>query len=500
MELKGFQNWSEYSSAYNNLAPLNWTRKTHDILVAEVLEKLRKALWAWDEEELAPQEEKILRLAADIIIENPKQEAAKKMAERWVFNIFIEKLTTNEKVKTLVNKATKLISWSKDVIDFSEKIYENVQLQLLQNFDGGKLITKELRDEFLQDIPEIYQNIINNTVLHRIQGKNFLNIVKKAFIEEFLSEWKKQIHEAFESDPNIRSLALGQTVKALEKSQSEMERVFPEYFFQMVRKEIHEKYLRKINSSTQKQKNQKSESSEPTTKLELSSIIDEAKEKSLDDKALQDKIQEEVNKLDLPPQEKKQLTNRLFRLKKNKKPLKTSDYLSEENTIIKPQDEGRFLDLIDQLGIEIIREENTSNNEKATTKSETTNAIETKEETAYPQKELESWLQNLETPEEITDHILEQLEKCDYTFTNKEKFRKEVLEFSKQKLHKDLLLWAAIDFQSPEKKSQNIFTIKIWWSARIFLIKQNGEFTVEKFCKNHNEYETYFSFLRKSFD
>ena len=305
MELKGFQNWSEYSSAYNNLAPLNWTRKTHDILVAEVLEKLRKALWAWDEEELAPQEEKILRLAADIIIENPKQEAAKKMAERWVFNIFIEKLTTNEKVKTLVNKATKLISWSKDVIDFSEKIYENVQLQLLQNFDGGKLITKELRDEFLQDIPEIYQNIINNTVLHRIQGKNFLNIVKKAFIEEFLSEWKKQIHEAFESDPNIRSLALGQTVKALEKSQSEMERVFPEYFFQMVRKEIHEKYLRKINSSTQKQKNQKSESSEPTTKLELSSIIDEAKEKSLDDKALQDKIQEEVNKLDLPPQEKK---------------------------------------------------------------------------------------------------------------------------------------------------------------------------------------------------
>ena len=78
------------------------------------------------------------------------------------------------------------------------------------------------------------------------------------------------------------------------------------------------------------------------------------------------------------------------RLKKNKKPLKTSDYLSEENTIIKAQDEGRFLDLIDQLGIEIIREENTSNNEKATTKSETTSTTETKEETAYPQKELET--------------------------------------------------------------------------------------------------------------
>ena len=169
-----------------------------------------------------------------------------------------------------------------------------------------------------------------------------------------------------------------------------MERVFPEYFFQMVRKEIHEKYVRKINSSTQKQKNQKSESSKPTPKLELSSIINEAREKSPDDKALQDEIQSGISGFNLTPQEKKQLQSRLFRLKKNKKPLKTSDYLSEENTIIKPQDEGKFLDLIDQLGIEIIREENTSNNEKAATKSETTNAIETKEETAYPQKELES--------------------------------------------------------------------------------------------------------------
>jgi hypothetical protein len=81
-----------------------------------------------------------------------------------------------------------MIPQSKSIVDFSEKMYENIQIQLLQRFDENKALTKELRDEFLQDIPEIYQNIINNTVLHRIQGKNFLNIVKKAFIEEFLSE------------------------------------------------------------------------------------------------------------------------------------------------------------------------------------------------------------------------------------------------------------------------------------------------------------------------
>jgi hypothetical protein len=106
----------------------------------------------------------------------------------------------------------------------------------------------------------------------------------------------------------------------------------------MIRKEIHEKYLRKINSSTQKQKNQKSESSEPTPKLELSSIIDEVRG-SPEDRALEEKIQEEISNFDLTSQEKKQLKNRLSRLKKNKKPLKTSDYLSGENPLIKAKDE-----------------------------------------------------------------------------------------------------------------------------------------------------------------
>ena len=169
-----------------------------------------------------------------------------------------------------------------------------------------------------------------------------------------------------------------------------MLRVFPEFFFQMIKKELHEKYVRKINSSTQKTRISKTENTELPTGFNLSTIIDESIEKNQEDKALQDEIQSGISGFNLTPQEKKQLTNRLFRLKKNKKPLKTSDYLSEENTIIKPQDEGKFLDLIDQLGIEIIREENTSNNGKASTKSETTNAIETKEDPTHPQKELET--------------------------------------------------------------------------------------------------------------
>ena len=500
MELKGFQNWNEQNPIYNNLMTLNWVQKAQENLVAEVVDRIRNAFWSPAEGEVDPEEEKALRNAAEIILTNTKQEASKKLAEEWIFNIFISKLTTDEEIRILVNRYTKMIPQSKSIVDFSEKMYENIQIQLLQNFDEEKSLSQEFRSEMIQELMINYWNMINNSFLHRIKGKNFLKTVKEAFIKQFLFEWKSQIRELFESTPNIERVSLAYSLEALKRSKSEMLRVFPEFFFQMIKKELHEKYVRKVNSSTQKTKISKTENTELPTGFNLSTIIDESIEKNQEDKALQDEIQSGISGFNLTPQERKQLQSRLFRLKKNKKPLKTSDYLSEENTLIKAQDEGKFLDLIDQLGIEIIREENTSNNEKATTKSETTNAIESKEETTYPQKELETWFPNLETPEEITDHILEQLEKCDYTFTNKEKFRKEVLEFSKQKLHKDLLLWAAIDFQSPEKKSQSIFTIKIWWSARIFLIKQNGEFTVEKFCKNHNEYETYFSFLRKSFD
>jgi hypothetical protein len=118
-----------------------------------------------------------------------------------------------------------------------------------------------------------------------------------------------------------------------------MLRVFPDFFFQMIKKELHEKYVRKINSSTQKTKISKTENTELPTGFNLSTIIDESIGKNQEDKALQDEIQSGISGFNLTPQEKKQLTNRLFRLKKNKKPLKTSDYLSEENTIIKAQDE-----------------------------------------------------------------------------------------------------------------------------------------------------------------
>ena len=48
----------------------------------------------------------------------------------------------------------------------------------------------------------------------------------------------------------------------------------------MIKKELHEKYVRKVNSSTQKTKISKTENTELPTGFNLSAIIDESIEKT----------------------------------------------------------------------------------------------------------------------------------------------------------------------------------------------------------------------------
>ena len=280
MELKGFQNWSEQNPIYNNLMSLNWVQKAQENLVAEVVDRIRNAFWSPAEGEVDPEEEKALRNAAEIILTNTKQEASKKLAEEWIFNIFISKLTTDEEIRILVNRYTKMIPQSKSIVDFSEKIYENIQIQLLQNFDEEKSLSQEFRSEMIQELIVDYWNMINNSFLHRIKGKKFLKTVKEAFIKQFLFEWKSQIRELFESTPNIERVSLAYSLEALKRSKSEMLRLFPEFFFQMIKKELHEKYVRKVNSLTQKTKISKTENTELPTGFNLSTIIDESIEKT----------------------------------------------------------------------------------------------------------------------------------------------------------------------------------------------------------------------------
>jgi hypothetical protein len=45
-----------------------------------------------------------------------------------------------------------MIPQSKSIVDFSEKMYENIQIQLLQNFDEEKSLSQEFRNEAIQEL------------------------------------------------------------------------------------------------------------------------------------------------------------------------------------------------------------------------------------------------------------------------------------------------------------------------------------------------------------
>jgi len=45
-----------------------------------------------------------------------------------------------------------MIPQSKSIVEFSEKMYENVQIQLLQNFDEEKSLSQEFRSEMIQEL------------------------------------------------------------------------------------------------------------------------------------------------------------------------------------------------------------------------------------------------------------------------------------------------------------------------------------------------------------
>ena len=45
-----------------------------------------------------------------------------------------------------------MLPQSKSIVEFSEKMYENIQIQLLQKFDEEKSLSQEFRNEIIQEL------------------------------------------------------------------------------------------------------------------------------------------------------------------------------------------------------------------------------------------------------------------------------------------------------------------------------------------------------------
>ena len=194
--------------------------------------------------------------------------------------------------------------------------------------------------------------------------------------------------------------------------------------------------------------------------------------------------------LDLPSQ--KELIRKIVRLVKNQKPFKKSDYFWE-NGLIKVEDEGKFLDLIEDLGLEIIDEEQKvspevfeNSQEQKEEKSEIITPLDSKDKILLHDLSLEM------PREELIQKIFENLETLNYTIINPKQLKKSFEDFLTTGNNRESVSAALSNSNSMRNiilKNKGISSINLTPKCRIILRKAKNGLEVDSFHSDHDAYE-----------
>lgn len=209
-----------------------------------------------------------------------------------------------------------------------------------------------------------------------------------------------------------------------------------------------------------------------------------------------EQIKSQVETLNLPPKEKKDLMKKIARLLKNQKPFKKADYFWEKG-VIKTEDEGKILDLIEDLGIQIVEENQTSlSNSEAL--DQDTNSEQKEEKTDSIQK-FTSWAElnlspvSLEMPiEELVSRVFENFKSFWYEIPNPKKLSKELEEFFTVGSNKESVLSALSNptiMKNPIRKNGNIYSLNLTTKDRLLLLKGKDTWEIDSFHDDHDAYE-----------
>lgn len=206
-----------------------------------------------------------------------------------------------------------------------------------------------------------------------------------------------------------------------------------------------------------------------------------------------------INSFHLSPKLKKELTNRLKRLYKNGKTFKKSDYFGENPTFfeITAEDEGKLLDIVEEIGLEIVEE-------TALTPEEID--IQTFQDTRTPEtlrpsnNQSNSRIITLDASNELVVNIcMERLIQMDYAFENEKMLRKELDTFCQDTINKKTLISFFSDenkLKDLQKKTDTLWTLEVW-AARFIIIKHaDGSYAVDSFHASHDKYEIRLDHLR----
>ena len=353
---------------------------------------------------------------------------------------------------------------------------------------------KEKGRQFLKEYP-----LASKSLYHTINSKKYNKELRERFIWA-LGEWisikvqseiKQELEGKRVTEDMFFDYIFQRLYLALVPVLKDLPDIYENYTIALMQQEFASSHNAKLEQQNQQEKHPSKKNEQ---KKEIWLMLD-ILGKNIDP-AQMEQIKSQVETLNLSPKEKKDLMKKIARLLKNQKPFKKVDYFWEKG-LIKTEDEGKILDLIEDLGIQIVEENQTSlSNSEAL--DQDTNSEQKEEKTDSIQK-VTSWEElnlspvSLEMPiEELVSRVFENFKSFWYEIPNPKKLSKELEEFFTVGSNKESVLSALSNptiMKNPIRKNGNIYSLNLTTKDRLLLVKGKDTWEIDSFHDDHDAYE-----------
>lgn len=353
---------------------------------------------------------------------------------------------------------------------------------------------KEKGRQFLKEYP-----LASKSLYHTINSKKYNKELRERFIWA-LGEWisikvqseiKQELEGKRVTEDMFFDYIFQRLYLALVPVLKDLPDIYENYTIALMQQEFASSHNAKLEQQNQQEKHPSKKNEQ---KKEIWLMLD-ILGKNIDP-AQMEQIKSQVETLNLSPKEKKDLMKKIARLLKNQKPFKKADYFWEKG-VIKTEDEGKILDLIEDLGIQIVEENQTSLSNSEVLDQDTNS--EQKEEKTDSIQKVTSWEElnlspvSLEMPiEELVSRVFENFERFWYEIPNPKKLSKELEEFFIVGSNKESVLSALSNptiMKNPIRKNGNIYSLNLTTKDRLLLLKGKDTWEIDSFHDDHDAYE-----------
>ena len=353
---------------------------------------------------------------------------------------------------------------------------------------------KEKGRQFLKEYP-----LASKSLYHTINSKKYNKELRERFIWA-LGEWisikvqseiKQELEGKRVTEDMFFDYIFQRLYLALVPVLKDLPDIYENYTIALMQQEFASSHNAKLEQQNQQEKHPSKKNEQ---KKEIWLMLD-ILGKNIDP-AQMEQIKSQVETLNLSPKEKKDLMKKIARLLKNQKPFKKADYFWEKG-VIKTEDEGKILDLIEDLGIQIVEENQTSLSNSEVLDQDTNS--EQKEEKTDSIQKVTSWEElnlspvSLEMPiEELVSRVFENFKSFWYEIPNPKKLSKELEEFFTVGSNKESVLSALSNptiMKNPIRKNGNIYSLNLTTKDRLLLLKGKDTWEIDSFHDDHDAYE-----------